>query len=220
MTTSRHINKPAFAWTADLLQQLCSQYADTPTRAISDSLGCPMQVVYTKAKLLKLKKTPEFLSSAYSGRATTDTPVPNSANSRFVKGCCSWNKGIKMPGHGNASTFFKKGDPAINAQQVGALRINTMGDIDIKLALGKDKWYSLVRYTWELTHGPIPPLMCIGVRDHDRHNTQPDNLILLTRAENIVHNLLRRYPKELRNVMALRGRLNNQITKQLETQDV
>jgi hypothetical protein len=203
MTTSRHINKPAFAWTAERLQLLRSLYADTPTRAIADSLGCPMQVVYTQAKLRGLKKSPEFLASAYSGRATSATPIAGSVSTRFTPGQFSWNKGKKLPGHGNPKTFFKKGDPAINAQDVGALRINTMGDIDIKLA-----------------HGPIPPLMCIGVRDHDRHNTQPENLILLTRAENIAHNLLRRYPKELRNVMALRGRLNNQITKKLETQNV
>jgi HNH endonuclease len=220
MTISRNINKPSFDWTAGRLDLLRSRYANTPTRDIADLLGCSMQVVYTQAKLRGLKKSPEFLASAYSGRASTAAPIAGSVSTQFTPGQVSWNKGKKLPGHGNPKTFFKKGDPAINAQQVGALRINTMGDIDIKLALGKDKWYSLVRYTWELTHGPIPPLMCIGVRDHDRHNTQPENLMLLTRAENIAHNLLRRYPKELRNVMALRGRLNNQITKQLETQDV
>jgi hypothetical protein len=220
MTTSRHIYKPAFKWNADRLQLLHDWYSSTPTRTLANRLGCAMSVVYTRAKLCGLKKSPQFLASAYSGRAAADRPISGSTPTRFAAGQISWNKGKKLPGHGKPETFFKKGDPAINAQQVGALRINTDGRLEIKLAPGKNQWYSLVRYTWELTHGPIPPLMCIGARDHDAHNTQPENLMLLTRAENIAHNLLRRYPKDLRNVMALRGRLNNQINKQLENQDV
>jgi HNH endonuclease len=211
VTKSRNINK---------LQLLHSQYANTPTRTIANSLGCSMSVVYSQAKLRGLKKSPEFLASAYSGRAAADRPIAGSMTTRFTLGQCSWNKGKKLPGHGNPQSFFKKGEPPINAQQVGALRINTDGRLEIKLAPGKNQWYSLVRYTWELEHGPIPAKMCIGVRDHDRCNTQLDNLMLLTRAENIAHNLLRRYPKDLRNVMALRGKLNNQINKQLEMHGV
>lgn len=220
MTKSRNINKAAFGWTAEQLLLLHSQYANTPTRSIANALSCSMSVVYTQAKLRGLKKSPEFLASAYSGRAAADRPILGSASTRFTPGQRSWNKGKKLPGHGNTQSFFKKGEAPINAQQVGALRINTDGRLEIKLAPGKNQWYGLVRYSWQLAHGPIPDKMCIGVRDHDSYNTQVDNLMLLTRAENIAHNLLGRYPKDLRNVMALRGRLNNQINKQLETQDV
>jgi HNH endonuclease len=69
---------------------------------------------------------------------------------------------------------------------------------------------------WEVAHGPIPEAMCIQCINGDGHDTRLENLRMVSREENIRINLLKRYPLALRNVMALRGRLNNRINQRQE----
>jgi HNH endonuclease len=211
MTKSRNINAPRHKWTAAELVILRDFYPITHTATVANTLGVGMSVAHKKAKELGLTKTTEHLATA-AGR----TDGRKGADTRFKPGkrpANAFKKGVRI----SPATEFKKGLIPKNVQEVGALRINSLGDIDIKIAEGHGNWLSLRRYMWEMAHGPVPDGMCIIMKDGDPHNTQPDNMALATRADNIRHNLHRRYPPELRNLMALRGRLKNQITKSTQT---
>jgi hypothetical protein len=214
VTKSKGINAPRHDWTKAELDMLQAKYPDMQARALAALLGVTLQQVYRKARDLGLGKSEAFKASAASGRLDG---VKGTAT-RFKPGGVPWSAGKKGLRLGMA-TEFKPGSVPANVQEVGALRINTLGDIDIKVAPGKGQWLSLRRYVWTQAHGPIPPDMCVMVKDHDPHNTQLENLMLGTRAENVQHNLLRRYPKELRSVMQTAGRLKSQINKLKETAD-
>lgn len=211
MTKSKNILPPRRVWTDKELKFLRLFYPDQKASALAEMLNVKLYLVYKKAKQLGLQKSAEFKASAASGRLDG----VRGAGTRFKPGNVPWTlgkKGVRM----NPATEFKAGQAPANVQPVGALRINSMGDIDIKTAPGPRNWQSLRRYAWEQVHGPIPDAMCIVPINGDGHDTRIENLRLVTRAENIHHNLLSRYPAELRNVMALRGRLNTQITNQQE----
>lgn len=213
MTKSRGINTPRHSWTVAQLAYLRAHYPDQTAKALAQALNIKASMVYTKARRLGLEKSAAFMASAASGRLDG----VKGAQTRFFKGQKSWNlnkKGL----HFSEKSEFKKGSIPANVQDVGALRINSLGDLDIKVAPGKNQWVSMRRYCWESERGPIPPNMCIVPVNGDGHDTRIDNLKLVTRAENIRINLLARYPKELRNVMALRGRLKTAIQKRQEQQ--
>lgn len=211
MTKSRNILPPRHVWTDIELKLLRAAYPDQRAVAIAELLGMKLHLVYAKARQLGLQKSESFKRSTVSGRL--DGLRDNGM--RFKPGNPPWSKGMKGL-RLSPATEFKKGQPPPNVQPVGALRINSLGDIDIKLAPGPRNWLSLRRYAWEQVHGPIPAGMCIVPKNGDGHDTRIENLRLLTRAENIAHNLLCRYPKELRNLMALQGRVKTQIKRKEE----
>lgn len=213
MTKSRGIIAPRHVWTDIEIRLLRAAYPDQKAGAIAELLGVKRHLVYKKAEQLGLQKSEAFKASAASGRLDG----VRGGQTRFKPGNQPWTLGKKGLRLGQA-TEFKKGSVPANVQPVGALRINSLGDIDIKLAPGPRNWLSLRRYAWELVHGPIPPKMCIVPINGDGHDTRIENLRLLTRAENIDHNLLCRYPKELRNLMALQGRVKTQIKRKEEAQ--
>lgn len=213
MTKSKNILPPRHTWTDGQLQFLQAAYPDQKASVIAEQLGIKLHLVYKKATQLGLQKSAAFKASTASGRLDGK----RGSDMRFKPGNKPWTlgmKGLRL----SPATEFKAGQAPINVQPVGALRINSLGDIDIKLAPGPRNWLSLRRYAWQQVHGPIPDGMCIVPINGDGHDTRIENLRLVTRAENIAHNLLSRYPKELRNVMALRGRLNRKIQLTEEAQ--
>lgn len=211
MTKSRHLTAPRHRWTAEEEALVRQYWPRTTAAALADMLGLTLGQVYKKARQMGCPKLGSFWASPASGRLDG---VRGQAT-RFKPGQVPWSYGTRGLPLGGA-TRFKPGSVPANVQEVGALRINTLGDIDIKLAPGKGQWLSLRRYVWENAVGPIAPGMCVMVLDHDPHNTQRENLALGTRADNVRHNLLARYPKELRSAMQLGGRLRNMVAKRTE----
>jgi HNH endonuclease len=207
MTKSRHLITPRKRWSPSELELLAQRYPDTKAADLAEEFSCTVSQIYVRAKALKLSKSEAFLKSAASGRLDGVT----GSQTRFKAGGTSWNLGRKGIHHSPA-TEFKKGAVPANVQEVGALRINTAGDIEIKLAPGKRQWLSLRRYQWQLMHGSIPEGMVIHVRDGDPHNTQPENLELITRQENL-RRMRERYPKEIMQLMRLNGNLKSRIKK-------
>lgn len=119
-------------------------------------------------------------------------------------------------------TQFKKGnvskrwDPEIYI--IGALRINSYNELDIKLRTGLRAWYSMARWTWETVRGPIPKGMVVRFRNGDKHDTRIENLRLGTRREVMLENTLHNYPKPIAAVIQLRGALNRRINRLEEKQ--
>ena len=159
MTKSRGILRPRHRWLEADIDALRRLYPDHTAPFCARVLGVPVYLVYARAKQLGLKKSAEFLASPASGRLDGK----RGSATRFQKGNRPerpFRKGV----HASPGTEFRKGLVPANVQEVGALRINSMGDIDIKVAPGKNQWVSLRRYVWETEVGPIPSGMCVAAR--------------------------------------------------------
>lgn len=217
MTKSRGILRPRHDWTLDEVVLLVQRYPNEPCKAVAKALRLPADIVYKKARSLDLKKTDAFWDRQRSQASLNARFNERMIATRFKPGSVPQTKGMKGI-HLSPHTEFRPGSIPPNRQEVGALRINSMGDLDIKVAPGPRQWVSMRLYVWEQAYGPVPPGMLICVRNHDPHDTQLHNLFLATRAENIAHNLHVRYPKELRCTMQLAGRIRNRIAKHLEAQ--
>jgi putative intracellular protease/amidase len=146
--------------------------------------------------------------------------------STFKPGHASWNKGRKgsTGTHANCRrTQFRPGrkpEQAHNYQPIGALRVvsgilqrKVTDDLTIKPAL---RWTPVTRLVWEAANGPIPKGYAVvfrpGRATTDADLITPDALEVVTRAElmrrNSYHN---RYPKEVAQLIQLRGALNRKI---------
>lgn len=113
--------------------------------------------------------------------------IKSGRTGQFAKGAAPWNAGLKGydPGGRSALTRFKKGDVPVNHRPVGSERVTVDGYIEIKVA-EPASWDLKHRVVWEREHGPIPPSHVIWFYDNDPTNCEPENLMLVTRAEHAV----------------------------------
>ena len=116
--------------------------------------------------------------------------VRSGMDTRFKKGTVPPNKGKKMSAEQYAkssSTMFKKGGIPQNYRPVGSERVNVDGYIEIKIA-DPSKWELKHRFIWEESNGKIPAGMNLIFKDNNPLNVKLDNLMLVTRAENMEMN--------------------------------
>lgn len=147
------------------------------------------------------------------------------ADARFPKGNVPFNKGVKgwQAGGRAATTQFKKGvrqGVAVKLYQpIGAERVSKDGYLERKvnddLPL-QARWRGVHRIVWEAAHGPIPPGHAVaflpGKHTADAARITVDCLELVSRAELMRRNsYLTRYPKEVADLIRLRGALNRKI---------
>ena len=107
----------------------------------------------------------------------------------FEKGHKSWNKGTKGLTSAN-KTSFKKGSVPPNRKPVGSERICSKdGYVLIKIKEQNPYTGFPTRYKhkqvhiWEQENGPVLDGFVVGFRDGDKENIEPENLMLLSRAE-------------------------------------
>jgi hypothetical protein len=203
-------------WTADEEAYMRQHYADTKTLTMADHLGRSLRKVYAKADCMDLNKSPAFLASEASGRMKQ--PLHGGKAHWFKPGHTSHNKGMKgYCAPGSEKGWFGKGRRPANYCEVGTLRINGEGYIDIKLADGFHQWFLLARYNWFLaTDHWTTSDECIWYKNGDKHDCAFENLELLTRREHMQRTTLHRLPPEMVQVIQQRGRLNraiNSLTK-------
>ena len=108
----------------------------------------------------------------------------------FKPGGRSWNKGKKIGSSGRSpQTQFKRGGVPLNTKHLGHERLRKDGYVMIQVAeenphTGYKHRYRLKhRVLWEKRHGPVPEGMVLRSRDGDKINFDPDNWVLLSRAE-------------------------------------
>lgn len=107
----------------------------------------------------------------------------------FKKGNKPWNTGTKgMTGANTRS--FKKGNVPANRKPLGSERIDPKdGFVLIKVAEQDPHTGFSTRYKhkhvriWERKNGHVPKGMVVAFRDSDRTNIEPENLMLISRAE-------------------------------------
>ena len=107
----------------------------------------------------------------------------------FSKGHIPWNYETKGLTGANKGSFKKEHIPG-NCRPLGSERICSKdGYILIKVAEWDHnfnrptRWKHKQVHVWEQENGPVPKDMVIIFRDGDKLNIEPDNLILVSRAE-------------------------------------
>lgn len=112
MTKSKAIRKrsrPRMMWTADQVEYVRANYANTPSQAIADKLGVSVRAVYMQAHSLGVSKSPAFMASEASGRMKKN--FHGGKAYWFKTGRVPFNKGMKgWCAPGCEKGHFKKGD--------------------------------------------------------------------------------------------------------------
>lgn len=201
-------------WTKEEVSILEDMYSRTDVFAaeIGARLGRPVRQVYNKAAALGLRRPFEIRSRA----GKIGTQMEAAIAHRFQKGSTPANKGKKMSPDLYAKcepTMFKKGHQSLNKRPIGSERINKDGYIEMKIA-EPNRWVVKHRFVWETIRGPIPEGYNVQFKDGDPTNTRLDNLYLISRADQMKNenSLMARYPKEMQQIIRLRGTLKRQIT--------
>lgn len=202
-------------WSAADIALLRQQYPDRKTSILAAALRRPLSSIYTMAASLGLKKSAAFFASPDAYRIDGETGKAT----RFPKGHRPWNAGLHYDAGGrSAETRFRPGtvsprwDPEIYC--VGALRVNGLGGLDIKVSDGGRSWMAMARYVWASERGPIPRGQVVRTINGDPHDTRIENLRLATRQELISENTLwSSYPRALAELVHLSGALTRKINR-------
>ena len=198
-------------WTEEELAILREMYPDHFAGEIAEVLGRGESSVYNKARQLGLKCNPEKIRR--TGALASQTP--GSIAARFQKGHVPDNKGKKMAKEiyeRCAPTMFQKGHCPVNHKPVGSERVSAYGYVEVKVA-EPTKWRLKHRVIWEEAYGPIPRGYNIQFKDKNPLNVTLDNLYLISKADQMRYenSFYAKYPKELQDVIRLKGVVNRVI---------
>lgn len=204
-------------WTDGELDVLCARYPHERTEDIARDLGRDLRGVYSKAKVMRLKKSTAFLSTAASGRLQGRHGLAT----RFRKGQAPANKGLRRPGWSEGrgrmkDTQFKKGQaphtwvPIGTEVERGGYRWRKTRD-DLKPS--RHNWQLLHHVVWIEAHGPIPATHRVVFVNGDAKDIRPENLACVSKAEHVKNVGLHRLPQELIEVIQLRGAITRQLNK-------
>lgn len=208
-------------WTQQEEETLSRLYEDPKVFAkdIATMLGRTLQQVYNKAMAMGLKAPKERLRIA----GKIGNQHPRSIATRFYKGQIPPNKGKKVSPEvyeKMSHTMFKKGHISENKREVGAERVNVYGYIEIKVA-EPNVWRLKHRIVWEQHNGVIPAGHNVQFKNHNTQDCRIENLYLISKAEQMrnENSLIAKYPKELQDVIRLKGVVNRQIHKHQKNQN-
>lgn len=179
--------------------------------------GRPDRAIYSKAKLLGLKRCDEYLASEHACRLRRGDNTGEAT--RFQKGNYAWNKGLHFVSGGRSvETQFGKGNLPHNHVPVGTEVMGTDGYLKVKVA-EPNQWEWTHRRNWEAAHGPIAKGLALVFKDRNRTNCDVDNLELLTRSQLMLRNTIHRYPPELKDTIRQLGKFNKAIEAAREKQN-
>lgn len=217
MTKSRGINKPHAIWTAEQEAILQARYPHEKTEKIAADLAMNLHQVYNKANRLGIKKSVEYMASTEAGRTNGKQGI----GTRYVKGHATWNKGMKGLDIGGKETRFKKGQMPHNTLGIGTYRITRDGTLQRKIGNAKGsnskRWRGVHELVWIDVNGPVPPKhICVfkqGMRTNVLEEITIDKVECIALAENMRRNTYHNYPKEIAQLIQLRGAVQRQINK-------
>lgn len=217
MTKSRGILGPRQPWTENDLKILRDRYPHAPTAQLAESIGRRDSQVYQKAASLGLRKSTEYLASPNASRLSRGDNI--GAAFRFKPGQQAWNKGMKGLQMGGAKTQFKPGHLPVNHKPIGSTRIDDDGYVWIKTAEPRT-FEMLHRVNWRKAYGALPPKgYALAFKDGSKQNCAVENLELLSRSDLMKRNTRHNLPKELSDLMQLRGAITRQINKRMKSNE-
>lgn len=218
MTKSKNILPPRAVWTDEMIGLLVRRYANETTQAIANDLGMKAHQVYSKASYLRLKKSAEFLASPASGR----TNGRQGMGTRFEKGQNPWNKGKPFVAGGkSAQTRFKPGQAPHNTHEIGSYRITKDGTLQRKISNDKGpnhkRWRSVHELAWIEANGAVPAkhvtVFKKGMSTNKLEEITLDRIECVSHSELMKRNSVHNLPKELAELVQLRGAVNRQINQ-------
>lgn len=202
-------------WTKEEINILLRDYEDPNifTADIAKRLNRTLSQVYQKSRAMGLKAPLE--RNRLAGHIASQSP--KSIASRFQKGHTSVNKGKRISPVTYAKcqpTMFKKGHCPVNHREVGSERINVDGYIETKVA-EPNVWRLKHRIIWEQHNGVIPAGYNVQFKNHNTQDCRIENLYIISKAEQMrtENSLVARYPKEVQEVIRLKGVVNRVIHK-------
>ncbi|MBL8002858.1 MAG: HNH endonuclease [Flavobacteriales bacterium] len=209
--------RKATTWTDEHDDYLRAHYATENAAAIAKQWGVNPCVVYRRAEVLGLKKSPTFLSDLAKRSGLAERGKLHG----FKKGSVPANKGKKMPGHVRElvkHTWFRKGHRTWNGLPIGSTRVNADGYLDRKVqATGypPDDWEGVHRLVWREAHGEIPPDHVVAFKNGKRTTVEAeitlDRLELVSRTEMMRRNTVHNLPPEMKEVVQALGLLKRTI---------
>lgn len=208
-------------WTQQEEETLIRLYEDPKVfpKDIAKMLGRTLPQVYNKARAMGLNAPMERIRMA----GKIGMQHPKSIATRFHKGHIPTNKGKKVSPEmyeRMRATMFKKGRINENKREVGSERVNVYGYIEIKVA-EPNRWRLKHRLIWEQHNGIIPEGCNVQFKNHNTLDCRIENLYLISKSEQMrnENSLMSRYPKELRDVIRLKGVVKRQLRKQEKMQN-
>lgn len=160
-------------------------------------------------KHFKTTRTRQQTKTLISNRGIT-----SGRTGHFLAGNKPWNYGTKGQGLTWAnSKSFKKGNVPPNRKLLWSERVCSKDGFILMKVPETDPYTGFSTrykhkqvYVWEQEHGPVPRGMVVAFIDGDRSNCEPENLMLISRAEllNLNRHGYKDMPDELKpHVLAL-----------------
>ena len=182
-----------------IYEEIKRRYPNEITKNLAADLGLTVNKVYQIADKLRVKKSEEFLNNwELSGRGKM---IERGKKFRFKQGHESWNKGKSAAEYLNSEqiakmklTQFKKGIIPPNTKYDGAitLRNDKSGAKYFYIRISKGHWIPYHVKIYQDAYGPIPKNHIIVFKDFNTLNVNIDNLMCISRSENMRRNTIHR----------------------------
>lgn len=214
MTAAKQLRQARAIWTDDQVATLRKVYPNYKTEDVAHILGHSLTATYRKANSLGLEKSDAYLASPAACRLRRGESV--GAEYRFKPGNQSWNAGKKIGSKGrSAQTQFKPGQLPPNHKPIGSERLMD-GYLQRKMTetgYPPRDWVPVHILLWQEQHGQVPAKHCVIFKDGIKSNIVIENLECLSRSDLMKRNSVHNLPKELAELVQLRGALTRQINK-------
>jgi hypothetical protein len=200
-------------WTEDEDKILLDLYPNNFSQIIADKLDRSVFSIYTRANILGVKKTDEFMKIALEREANKLREVGQ--KTRYAKGSVPLNKGIKMTEEQYKlvkPTMFAKGNNPHNMKYDGHIRICKKDGYHY-VRIARAKYVLKHRHIYEQHHGSIPEGMIVIFVDGNKTNFDICNLRAITRVEHVNRNRVHNYPQEIKDLIKLKNKLNKKINE-------
>lgn len=197
-------------WTEKEIKFITENYSDMNTTDIATILNRPISGVYGKAYIMGLKKSKEYLAKMLERESKRLAEFGK--NYQFKKGNVPYNYGQKMSTilyEKCQKTMFKKGRKPHNIRQEGEESKSTDGYTYVKIA--DNDWRLKHRVIWEQVNGPIPEDHIVVFKDNNLLNFDINNLLLISKADNMLRNTIHQYPEPIKQIIKLNNKLKKQI---------
>jgi len=197
-------------WTKQEIKFLIDNYSDMKTADLAKILNRPLSGVYGKAYTMGLKKSKEYLAKMLEKESKKLAEFGK--NYQFKKGNVPYNYGQKMSTllyEKCQKTMFKKGRKPHNTRKEGEESKSTDGYTYVKIS--DNDWRLKHRVIWEKINGPIPDDHIVVFKDNNLTNFDINNLLLITKADNMLRNTIHQYPQPIQEIIKLNNKLKKKI---------
>lgn len=195
-------------WSNDDILILRLRYSNEPSKNLAEYMQRSAASISQMAAKIGIKKSKEYMRNS-------------ELSTLFKKGHATWNAGMTGVTFGGKETQFKPGSRPKNTAEIGSYRMNGDGFLQRKIGnksgSASNRWRCVHEIVWTDAHGPMPPKHIVvfkpGMRTNVLEDITIDKVECISLAENMRRNSMHRLPKELAEIVQLRGAITRQINK-------